>query len=148
MFAASHTQLESVTGSEPQESLWTSSTTAHTAGLASQNLLPISEFHKTLFCMFFKPFVLQGHRKCPHKPCLHCSTHVIHICVLVNIYTRHIQTSTRTDTRRTPTRTHTHTHTRRHKTYTYAHPHKTHTHTHTHPHPHTHWFLWFYGDSS
>ncbi len=86
----------------------------------SQNLLAISEFHKTLFCMFFKPFVLWGHRKCPHKPCLHCSTHVIHICVLVNIYTR----------------THTDKHTHRHKTHTHTHA-RTHTRTHTHTHTHT-----------
>ncbi len=46
-----------------------------------RKLLPIFEFHKTQFCMFFKPFVLRGHRKCPHKPCLCCSTHVIiHLC--------------------------------------------------------------------
>ncbi len=67
----------------------------------NRKLLAIFEFHKTPFCMFFKPFVLQGHRKCPHKPCLRCSTHVIiHICVLVN----HIYQYTHTHT-------HTHTHT-------------------------------------
>uniref|UniRef100_A0A8C2I9J1 Microfibril associated protein 2 n=1 Tax=Cyprinus carpio TaxID=7962 RepID=A0A8C2I9J1_CYPCA len=38
--------------------------------------------------MFFNPFVLQGLRKCPHKPCLRCSTHVIiHICVLKHTHT-------------------------------------------------------------
>ncbi len=38
-----------------------------------RKLLAISLFHKTRF----KPFVLRGHMKCPHKQCLLCSTHVI-----------------------------------------------------------------------
>ncbi len=45
--------------------------------------------------MFFKPFGLQGHRQCPHKPPSCCNTHVIiQICVLIN----HIYQFTNTHT--------------------------------------------------
>ncbi len=72
-----------------------------------RKLLAIFEFHKTPLCMFFKPFVLQGHRKCPHKPHLCCSTHVIiHICVLINHLYQYTHTHTQTETgEHTPTPT-------------------------------------------
>jgi len=68
----------------------------------TQNCLHFLNFKKHhLVCFFLKPFGLQGHRKCPHKPCLRCNNNVIiHICVLIN----HIYKNTRTHAR-----THTHT---------------------------------------
>jgi len=61
----------------------------------TENILHFLNFKKTLFSMFFNPFGLRGHRKCPHKPCLRCNTHVIiHICVPIN----HVYKNTHTHT--------------------------------------------------